>query len=1782
MNFLQGLAQGAQRIGGIVANDASRAWAQVNPLDHGATWNNPHPQAPQPTANYSSGPGLQVRPVQQAPLRPVPTFTPTPLNFSALQVAPVQQPQFNVNPLPQQPQPLRVTTAPQQNLNIGNQVIAPTAGIRTAPSPLPTPTQAPSLAPGAGDINGLKKAVNSLSAYNQNDQARIINRAAQANIIPKNVAVALQNQILSPTLSTDRTKAGMLTQAVEQSPFGQALGADLYKQAASSLAEKSLYNQALQGKISNGLAQNIAATTNSANGNLVNATGGTNLPQLIGSGGNDLLNAASFGIGGVAKDAGLKAAAKTAAKVGIGFGAPSGVAQSLVQGNTSVGNVAKNIALNTAQYGAMTALPGVGNALGGAVRDAHLPLGAVGGAKAGDIPGLNKVLAQDGAVAKLADNPSAYFNIDKKAQMVPVKDLVRTHGEETHPGGVASAEKYMQQALNGQGGKRAPILAHQAADGKLNVLDGNSTTAVAQKHGFKEVPVHIVKTTDLPASAHVDNVKALIKQAHEVNPAFQQQVKSIADAHGLEHIPADPKGIARTLEKVITKYGGDHTKVGDTVRATIPITDHSPGTIQQILDHVQANHEVHKIKNADHLPDANGYADTKAIIKMPNGHKGEVIIATPEMLHAKKNGGHDLYKISRDPTKTPAERVAAGQQMQKLYADAQAAANKRLASAEVLPKDSNALTAASSEVGRAPSINAPTSLETPVKTTVSRDNPESSARTLSTTPSSVKNSRGSFITGSSIDHNPPNVNNMAPKQQLPEQGKVRGFTTSVKNSTNFTPELKTAVDKTSRYQPISDQQAIANAQARLKQVGIQQMHNEALDALATDRVISKQDMVNAGTVLDHLDASGRTGEAQALHELLASKGTAGGQQSQAFATILKRNPNGLMHEGLQKLESAGVTVTDQMKAEMAGLRDAIKNTPQNSRQRAIATGAMDKYVGDRLPNTSGAKWFALWRAGLLTGARTLGKIVTSHIAHAGAEGLSSTIATGLDRLIEPVSGVRSRALTTAGAGRGFTQGLKDDKLFLKTGIEVDPHKNITEFRKGANFGVDKNGGRTWLDQATGGASSKVLNTYTSVGRLHGAVYRPFNQMVAENQLESLARVSAHNKGLVGDAAAAHIAEFMKNPPSEAVAMAKQAADEATFQQATKLGEVASALQQKGGMVGKVIAPFTRIPSAIATDIFNYSPAGAVKTIVDGIKAANSKEGWSIADQRAFTQGLGRSIVGVGAMVPGMALYNKGLINLGYPTDKTEQKLWQVEGRTPNSILIGGKWRSLGSLGPIGAVLEMGGAIADASKKGQDPLSAVWTGLWQGLQTVSEQSYLAGTNAAVNAIKQPGSYAGKLANQYAGSVIPTLVSNTAQATDHFMRRVDNPIQAIENNIPGVRENLAAKLDSFGNKQPTPQEGNPLAAIDPFYSYNQRNQNNPLVQQLRTLQNNGQGIMPTTFNKVEKLGGVNVKLTPDQQAQLQTAYGQAVQNQWNQDIKDPNFQAQNDIQKNKTLGDQAKNIENQVKQQFSQTNASNLQNQIKVKPGQQAGTFNAGAGGGGAQIKTISGSIPGQEQQTLKQYNTMTKTQQQTWLNTDPSAAYNLALAQFDNSMANGSLSLADQAKAQYNLAQLQVGSQFDPQVRQLYGLNKSEIQYAVNNSPNGDQLLNQLVDYGNALQQAGVGTNKLTNSKGQITLNSKSSGRGSAKVKTAKAPKARTYKTVALPKGVSSGKLASFKIKGTRSVSFKSPKIKTTSGPSGSSAGSIGRISKAKLPTPSKQPAMRLASAYPKPSKRRLA
>jgi len=94
-----------------------------------------------------------------------------------------------------------------------------------------------------------------------------------------------------------------------------------------------------------------------------------------------------------------------------------------------------------------------------------------------------------GGDTSLPEAPGRYFLLDKQTVMVPLDQMDTTRAR---PEGIAKAEPYMRKAYEGTHTKRKPITLRKKPNGRYEVVDGNSTTAIARKHGWTSLPAHLV------------------------------------------------------------------------------------------------------------------------------------------------------------------------------------------------------------------------------------------------------------------------------------------------------------------------------------------------------------------------------------------------------------------------------------------------------------------------------------------------------------------------------------------------------------------------------------------------------------------------------------------------------------------------------------------------------------------------------------------------------------------------------------------------------------------------------------------------------------------------------------------------------------------------------------------------------------------------------------------------------------------------------------------------------------------------------------------------------------------------------------------------------------------------------------------------------------------------------------------------------------------------------------------------------------------------------------------
>lgn len=621
--------------------------------------------------------------------------------------------------------------------------------------------------------------------------------------------------------------------------------------------------------------------------------------------------------------------------------------------------------------------------------------------------------------------------------------------------------------------------------------------------------------------------------------------------------------------------------------------------------------------------------------------------------------------------------------------------------------------------------------------------------------------------------------------------------------------------------------------------------------------------------------------------------TEAGRAVQAASLLGRMTPEGMARYAARLIqehnEKAGLSTIDRF---MKGIKGSTKKIPEltadqlkeitdameeingmaDDLSKARALQALGRKIQSYLPSTIYQKVINLWKAGLLTGLKTTGINIASNFSHAVSEIAKDIPASAVDKIASLFTGKRTLVLTGKGAPEGAAMGVKKGWDYLKTGFDERNIADKLDYRR-VNFGK--------------GPVAKGLTKYVdTVFGLLGAEDQPFYYAARLRSMANQAAAKARNEGLKGKAARDFAQKLIENPTDDMMKYATLDAETAVFQNNSSLARGAQKIQRSmPGM--EIVLPFAKTPANVANAMINYSPVGIAKTIIQNI-------GKGKFDQRLFSQGMGRGLTGTGALAIGGALMANKMMNLGFPTSEKEREQWELEGRVPNSILIDGKWRNIGVLGPLGMVLIVGGHLQD----GVNEHGSFSGGLAQAAggfgSALTEQSFLSGVNRAIDALKDPRRSFNGFASSLAGSVVPTLVADFARSMDQYERRTDGMIERVQSRIPGVREGLEPQVDTLGNMKETPsffevmadatRPGNPSADLS-----------DPVVKELRRLMDAG---YPSTPTKLGDRQGYK-SLTDEQNTFLWRLSGQAARAEMERVMRSGQYNRYDDEQKSQVL-------------------------------------------------------------------------------------------------------------------------------------------------------------------------------------------------------------------------------------------------------------------------------------------
>lgn len=677
--------------------------------------------------------------------------------------------------------------------------------------------------------------------------------------------------------------------------------------------------------------------------------------------------------------------------------------------------------------------------------------------------------------------------------------------------------------------------------------------------------------------------------------------------------------------------------------------------------------------------------------------------------------------------------------------------------------------------------------------------------------------------------------------------KNRGFIDTVRGSQMTDKEVVKAVSST--YTPRETEKLVQEVNKIIKS-DVNKAKDIAYAGSSDESVAMSMELIK------HYQNQGDFDSAVQIAEDVAQKLTESGRAIQAASIYNRLTPEGIVRYAQKQINTFNkanpkkpIKLTGSQAKELTELSKEAQSLEGEA--KAIATQRMLDKVGEFIPSSKVQQAITIWKAGLLTNPSTHIANVTGNATMLGLENIKDIPATGMDILASLFTGKRTKALPSMGAqAQGMGEGIRKASQFAVTGIDPENVLAKVDYQK-VNL-------------------PPVLKQYTdTVFRALGVGDKIFRQTLFKKSLYELAQVDGINQGLKGQQLVSHIDDLVKQPPVSMVEQATQDALYGTFNSKNMLAEGLSRGKQalgRGRAIADFIMPFTQTPTNVAARIADYSPLGFVKAGAQAVRGSG---------QRNVVESLGRGITGTGIAGIGYGLGKEGNLSGTMPTNETEKNLWELQGKTPNSVKIGDTWYNMDKLAPLGNVLGMGGQYA------QNGSLAETAG--QTAKGLKDMTFLKGMSSAMDALNDPKRYASSYVENSIASLVPSIVAAYARNQDPVKREVNGVSEAIMNRLPGMRQSLLPNRDALGNE--VYYEGNQM--FSPMRTSSAKN--SPVANEIIRLNEMGGSIsLSNADKKVGLLGGAKVELTPEQYDQMNKESGGIIQKLVESAINTPQYQ------------------------------------------------------------------------------------------------------------------------------------------------------------------------------------------------------------------------------------------------------------------------------------------------------
>lgn len=539
--------------------------------------------------------------------------------------------------------------------------------------------------------------------------------------------------------------------------------------------------------------------------------------------------------------------------------------------------------------------------------------------------------------------------------------------------------------------------------------------------------------------------------------------------------------------------------------------------------------------------------------------------------------------------------------------------------------------------------------------------------------------------------------------------------------------------------------------------------------------------------------------------------------------------------------------------------------------------AVASYIAELRKASLPEQLVVLRKAGLLTSVKNRVLDLTSNaISLFEQQGLSKPVQVATDFLLSKQTGQRTRFLGNrdlyrAQVSTGLRQGLAEaiDAMGIpeltKGGLPRDGAQLRDRVRRWIarirevkvtpeqleKYGIPK---ITTIDFLPGGEANRgnrLLDAYMKASFQSASVADKIMKTAAyRGAMTDAAESLAHAERTPAGRLRARVEELVAAPTDEMIAAATLEAERITFMNSEWSAKFANQVKVLPGRLFKneaqkaaanavmdFLFPFVKTGANIGARITDYAGLAGVRSVI-GYAALRKAiaEGADPAQirtlQREVATLVGRASSGALAMYGvGLWAYDKGLVTGAMPGDAGERAQWQLEGKTPNSVLIGDEWMPIARMTPLGAVVAAGANLGrNLENRDLTASEKVFATATATSRTALDQPLVTGTKTLLDAAQDTERFGQGMLRSTASSLVPTAVADVAKALDDgTVRKPTGASEAIQERLPIARGKLPAKIDALGQEL-RGREGALDIFLNPFGGTRERS-SDPITALLR---------------------------------------------------------------------------------------------------------------------------------------------------------------------------------------------------------------------------------------------------------------------------------------------------------------------------------------------------------------